>query len=70
MGSEEKKKRKKEHAFFPFQTCSFTNVFKRLNASTNTFITFYDCDSVIGHVELNVDLVNSRKAACAHSQLT
>ena len=31
-----------EHAFFPFQTCSFANVFKRLNASTNTFITFYD----------------------------
>ena len=41
MQSEEKKEKKKEHAFFPFQTCSFANVFIRLNASTNTFITFY-----------------------------
>ena len=41
MGSQEKKRKQKEHAFFPFQTCSFANVFKRLNASTNTFITFY-----------------------------
>ena len=42
MQSEEKKEKKKEHAFFPFQTCSFANVFIRLNASTNTFITFYE----------------------------
>ena len=36
-----KKGKKKDHAFFPFQTCSFPNVFKRLDASTNTNITFY-----------------------------
>ena len=37
-----KKGKKKDHAFFPFQTCSFPNVFKRLDAPTNTNITFYD----------------------------
>ena len=36
-----KKGKKKDHAIFPFQTCSFLNVFKRLDASTNTNITFY-----------------------------
>ena len=33
---------KKQHTFFPYQTCSFANVLKRLNASANTFITFYE----------------------------
>ena len=39
----EKLLKKKEHTFFHFQTGSFTNIFKRLDACTNTFITFYVC---------------------------
>ena len=48
-----KKMRKREHVFFPFQTCSFPNVSKRWNACTNTNITFYECMYVCGSNNVN-----------------
>ena len=46
MKSRKRKKKKKEHVFFHFQTYSFSNVWKRLNAS----MQLLTCINMYGHV--------------------